>query len=155
MTTQKTPLLFEFFNEIGIINQLATARFAKVLAPHLNTSEFGVLNHLSRMGDGKTQTYLAKAFQVSKPSMTAILGKLSGKGFVLIKADPDDGRTKRVMLTDEGRDAWQTAVAHVAPLNDELKLAISNDDLAKMLPGLRQLRAVMDEARNSTDGIKS
>lgn len=155
MTTQKTPLLFEFFNEIGIINQLATARFAKVLAPHLNPSEFGVLNHLSRMGDNKTQTYLAKAFQVTKPSMTATLGKLSAKGFVLIKADPDDGRTKRVMLTDVGREAWQTAVASVAPLNDELRSALSHEDLARILPGLRQLRAFMDEARNNSDGIKS
>ena len=66
-------LIFTLFNEIGIIQQLSTARFSRVLAPDLNPSEFGVLNHFVRLGDGKTPTYLAKAFQMTKPSMTAIL----------------------------------------------------------------------------------
>ena len=66
-------VIFTLFNEIGIINQLSTARFARVLAPELNPSEFGVLNHFVRLGDGKSPSYLAKAIQVTKPSMTAIL----------------------------------------------------------------------------------
>ena len=40
--------IFTLFNEIGIINQLATSRFARVLAPDLNPSEFSVLNHCVR-----------------------------------------------------------------------------------------------------------
>ncbi len=146
-------VIFKLFNEIGIINQLSTSRFARSLAPDLNPSEFGVLNHFVRLGDGKSPTYLAKAFQMTKPSMTAILRNLERKGYVEIVGSDEDKRRKFVSITKAGREARATGVRAMAPLAETL---IQNQDvaqLAKILPTLQALREFLDAERNAVDGI--
>lgn len=146
-------IVFKVFNEIGIINQLSTSRFARVLAPALNPSEFGVLNHFVRMGDGKSPTYLARAFQMTKPSMTAILRNLERKGYVEIVGSEDDRRRKIVSITKSGRAARQAGVKAVAPLAEMLVKEIDIARLAKILPDLQALREVLDAERNAVDGL--
>ena len=146
-------LIFTLFNEIGIINQLSTSRFARVLAPDLNPSEFGVLNHFVRLGDGKTPTYLAKAFQMTKPSMTAILAKLERKGYVEIVGSQEDRRQKIVTLTEEGRAARSKGLQAMAPLAD---IVLESQDLSELqanLPNLQALREFLDAERNAVDGL--
>lgn len=145
--------VFSLLNEIGIINQLTTARFARVLAPHLNPSEFGVLNHFVRLGDGKSPTFLAKAFQMTKPSMTSLLRNLERKGYVEIKDSIDDRRRKFVYITKAGRAARQAGVKAMAPLG---KTILEQQDIAqleKILPTLQALREVLDAERNAVDGL--
>ncbi|MFN3212368.1 MAG: MarR family winged helix-turn-helix transcriptional regulator [Henriciella sp.] len=146
-------LIFALFNEIGIINQLSTARLARVLAPHLNPSEFGVLNHFARLGDGKTPSYLAKAFQMTKPSMTAILGKLERKGYVAIVGSKEDRRQKIVTLTEAGRAARNKGIQAMAPLASKVLESQDFSDLQAILPKLQALREFLDQERNVVDGI--
>lgn len=146
-------IVFTLFNEIGIINQLSTARFAKVLAPDLNPTEFGVLNHFVRLGDGKSPSYLAKAFQVTKPSMTAILGKLQRKGYVEIVGSEDDRRRKIVSITDSGRLARDRGIKAMAPLASILRSGQDMSALQKILPTLQALREFLDAERNAVDGL--
>jgi len=153
--TTPTPLetLFGFFIEIGIIDQLASAEFQRALAPDLGQSEFGVLNHFVRMGDGKTPSQLAKIFQVTKPSMTAIIGKLEQKGFVDVVASDADKRQKIINITTAGRTARQKGVAATAPLLQMLQDEFPVEDLATIRPVLERLRAYLDEKRNPVDGL--
>jgi len=151
--TESADLVFSFFNEIGIINQLSTTRFAKVLAPDLNPSEFGVLNHFVRVRDRSSPSRLAKAFQMTKPSMTAILGKLERKGYVEIVNSAEDRRRKIVSITPSGRDARHRGVKAMAPLAGILIEAHHVDALAKILPTLQALREFLDEERNAADGL--
>lgn len=146
-------VIFTLFNEIGIINQLSTARFARALAPELNPSEFGVLNHFVRLGDGKSPSYLAKAFQVTKPSMTAILAKLDRKGFVEIVGSADDRRRKIVTITTAGRHARNRGLKAMAPLAAMLEENQDVSKLAKILPTLQALREFLDAERNAVDGL--
>ena len=68
---------FELLNEIGIIQQLAVTEFNRRLPEGLHVSHFSVINHLCRLGDGRTPLEIARAFQVTKPTMTNTLAKLS------------------------------------------------------------------------------
>lgn len=145
--------VFTLFNEIGIINQLSTARFAKALAPDLNPSEFSVLNHFVRLGDGKSPSHLAKAFQVTKPSMTAILGKLQRKGYVEVVGSEEDRRRKIVTITDAGRTARDRGVKAMAPLAEILRQGQDVSELQKILPTLQALREFLDAERNAVDGF--
>jgi len=147
------PIIFQLFNEIGIISQLSTARFAKALAPDLNPSEFGVLNHFVRLGDGKSPTYLAKAFQMTKPSMTAILGKLQNKGYVSVIGSEDDRRRKIVTITQSGREARGRGIKAMAPLAEILREGHDVSELQKILPTLQALREFLDAERNAVDGL--
>ncbi|MEL6709022.1 MAG: MarR family winged helix-turn-helix transcriptional regulator [Pseudomonadota bacterium] len=141
------PISYRIFNEIGIIHQLATAAFKKVLPPPLNPSMFGVLNHFARLGDGKTPSYLADAFQVTRPAMTAILEKLSAAGFVRIERDSEDARGKRVWITPDGREARGQAVKATATLFADIEPALKDIDREALLTMLTHLRQTLDEAR--------
>ena len=108
-------LTFQFFNEIGIIHQLAVSMFNRRLPDGLHVSHFSVLNHLIRLGDGRTPLALASAFQVTKGTMTNTLGTLLKRGLVEIRPHQTDGRSKLVFLTDAGRTFHGEAVASLMP----------------------------------------
>ena len=72
--------VFGFFNEIGIVSQLASALFTRLIPLGLHLSHFIVLNHLARLGDGRTPLQIANALQVTKATMTHTLAVLGRHG---------------------------------------------------------------------------
>lgn len=142
------PPLFQLFNEIGIIDQLATAQLERLLPDGLRAPHFHVLNHLTRLGDGRTPVAIARAFQVTKGAMTNTLQRLEARSLIRIEPDPVDGRAKRVFLTDDGRRMRDRAVGRVAGFMADLAPVVSDDDLAVLLQHLMRLRMHLDRARD-------
>lgn len=140
-------LYFDLFNQIGIINQLGSSRFEKVLPHGLTQAQFTVLNHAVRMGDGWTPARLANAFQITKGTMTSTLQRLEAKGFIRIEPDPEDGRSKRVFLTEAGRAAREESIKGATHLWAQLPEGITPDEARNILPTLHKLRAFLDENR--------
>ena len=140
----RDPAIFAVLNEIGIIEQLARNRFDRAQADGLRLPHFTVLNHLVRLGDGRTPGAIARAFQVPKAAMTNTLQRLEERGFVRLEPDPADGRAKRVMLTEAGRARREAAVAGAAA---DLAEVAAGLELAALLPGLAALRTALDRAR--------
>ncbi len=144
----KQKEIFEFFNEIAIINQLATALFNQRLPNGLHLSHFSVINHLMRMGDGQTPLHISRAMQVTKATMTHTLGVLEKHKFIEIKENPKDGRSKLVFLTLNGTQFMQKAVGSLAPLFELLGRECDIDELQEILPTLSKLRQVLDDNRD-------
>ncbi len=140
----KDPAIFAVLNEIGIIEQLARNRFERAQPDGLRLPHFTVLNHLVRLGDGRTPGAIARAFQVPKAAMTNTLQRLEERGFVRLEPDPADGRAKRVMLTEAGRARREAAVALAAA---DLAPVAAGLGLEGLLPGLAALRVALDKAR--------
>ncbi len=150
--------LLQFFTEIGIINQLADAELRRALGGELGVSGYHLLTHFSRQSPaqqrkGESPSHLAKAFQMSKPSMTALVGKLAAKGFVTVKPDPKDARAKTVHITAKGRDAHAKAVKRLTPVFDAFLQKRSVKGLREIYPALQDLRLWLDEERNTRDGL--
>ena len=141
--------IFKFFNEVGIINQLSVAMLNNRLPEGLHVSHFSVLNHCVRLGDGKTPLALAKAFQVSKGTMTHTLSELSRRGFLRLAPNAEDGRSKLVFITDEGRAFQKRAIESLAPAIDKLGDQLDVEAMARMLPDLAVLRSVLDNNRDA------
>ena len=76
MNPEQIGPYFAFFNEVGIINQLTTTLLEEALPKGMIAPHFQVLNHLVRLGDGRTPLQMARAFQVPKTSMTHTLSGL-------------------------------------------------------------------------------
>lgn len=142
------PPLFALLTEIAIIEHLSRNRLERVLPDGLRASHFVVLNHLSRMGDGRSPARIARAVQVERPAMTNTLQKLEARGLVRLAPDPRDGRGKRVYLTEAGRAARASAVAAAEAAIAPIAAGITPVDIAAMLPPLRRLRAALDKARD-------
>jgi DNA-binding MarR family transcriptional regulator len=146
--TPDTATLFQFFNEVGIINQLATAMFEARLPPGFLVSQFAVLNHLIRVRDGRTPLDLARAFQVPKTTMTHTLAVLERHGLIRMAQNPDDGRSKCVWITDEGRAFREDAIAALVPDVAVIAAAFPVERIAAIIPALTTLRKVMDARRD-------
>ena len=143
------PAYFRLFNEIGIIGQLTRAMLEARLPPGFVSAQFSVLNHLVRVGEGSTPLALAQAFQVPKTSMTHSLAVLEQAGLIEMRANPRDGRSKLVFITDAGRAFRQQAIEALAPDMARVAAAFPPEAVARLLPDLEALRRFLDADRDS------
>ncbi|MEM7522271.1 MAG: MarR family transcriptional regulator [Pseudomonadota bacterium] len=141
-------VVFGFFNEIGIINQLSRAMFEARLPNGVTVAHFSVLNHLIRVRDGQTPMRLADAFQVPKTTMTHTLMGLEARALIDMRPNPDDGRSKRVWLTEAGREFRTDAIYLLAEDVQSMAEVIDFADLAAALPTLEAVRKYLDDARD-------
>lgn len=142
------PPLFAFFNEVAIIEQLARNRFEQVMPHGLTLPQFSVLNHFVRLGGEQSPLALARAFQVSKGTMTNTIQRLEAKSFISVRPDPRDGRGKIVTITDAGRSARDEAIAALGPLLAILEKTFTAEAFAAAVPFLSQVRAWLDRERD-------
>ena len=116
--SQSQQALFLLLNEIGIINQLSSARLERLL-PH----------------------------GLTVGTMTSTLQRLEAKGFISMRANPDDGRAKIVTLTEAGRRAREAALAATGPGLADLEAVLSSADVDALIPDLQKLRIWLDMHR--------
>jgi DNA-binding MarR family transcriptional regulator len=138
---------FGALNEIGIIAQLATTLFERVMPDGMTIAQFTVLNHFVRLGGRRRPSDLARAFQVTKATMTSTLAKLEAKGLIVVVDDETDARGRQVAITDAGRAMRETCIGTLGPPLSALKGEIGPESFAAMLPHLRQIRTVLDAMR--------
>lgn len=138
--------LFALLNEIGIIEQLARNRFERAQRDGLRLPQFTVLNHLVRLGDGRGPAQIARAFEVSKATMTNTLQRLEERGFIRLDPDPQDARGKRVMLTPAGRARREQAVRDISADLGPVAARMGGVP-GELLPALTALRQALDRAR--------
>ena len=139
---------FALLYEVGIINQIGTAFLEARLPSDLLVSHFGVVSHLIRVCDGATPIELARAFQVAKTTMTHTLAGLEKHGFVKMRPNPGDKRSKQVWLTPAGQQFRDEALTQMAPLFEALEERFSSRRVAAMLPDLAEFRSVVDRLRD-------
>lgn len=145
---EKNAILFRFFNEIGIIDQLGRTMFEARMPDGMGVPQFSVLNHLVRVKDGQTPLDLARAFQTPKTSMSHTLAVLQRAGLVSMAENPDDGRSKRVFITEAGREFRARAIGALAPDFEQLARDFDVDEIAGLLPRLEAIRAYLDARRD-------
>jgi DNA-binding MarR family transcriptional regulator len=138
---------FDLFNEIGIIAQLSRAVMERRMPDGLSLPHFSVLNHFVRLGDGKTPGELARAFQVPKNSMTNTLAGLERRGLIDVRPSETDARSRRIFLTDAGRDYREAAIAAIGPDIARLAATVSPAVIDELLPRLAEVRRALDENR--------
>ncbi|MEO0545150.1 MAG: MarR family transcriptional regulator [Pseudomonadota bacterium] len=148
MPDPNTRLYFELFNEIGIIAQLNRAALERHLTNGMVLPQFSVLNHLIRVQDGRTPLELANAFQVPKTTMTHTLSGLEKAGFIDVKANERDKRSKLIWITEEGRAFRDKSIASLGPEIAEISTAITPEQVQAALPFLKALREYLDAARD-------
>ncbi|EPJ50076.1 MAG: MarR family transcriptional regulator [Osedax symbiont Rs2] len=148
MDKQTLPLYFELFTEIGIIQQLSRALLEARLPEGFLQSHFSVLNHLTRVHDGRTPLQIARAFQLPKTTMTHTLSGLEKHGLIEMRPNPNDGRSKCVWLTEQGREFRQESIEKLGFAMSDLAQHIDPQKIEKILPTLKELRIYLDENRD-------
>jgi DNA-binding MarR family transcriptional regulator len=141
-------LLFRVFNEVGIIAQLSSTAFERVMPEGMTLAQFTILNHFVRLGGRRRPSDLARAFQVTRATMTSTLQRLEPKGLVRIVADDRDGRGRLVEITEAGRAMHADCIGRLSPVLDELVARIGRAPFAAALRPLAEIRTRLDSWRD-------
>jgi len=75
----------------------------------VTTQQLAILGALSRpqVENGITVGELAHFLKVSRQNLTGVLSRLQEHGYVRRSVDPDDSRSRRIHLTQEGLQMWR------------------------------------------------
>jgi len=112
----------------------------------LTRTEAGVLTTLS---DGtRTITELADAEAVAQPTMSRLVDRLAGRGFVSRQRESQDGRFVRVAITPKGATSLEATTDHVRallrhalrdlPESDLVALATAGDVIERIIEKLQR-----------------
>lgn len=145
--SSRHPVAFDFFLEVAVIDQLVSTEMERVLPEGLTMSSFSLLNHLVSKDGADSPARLARALQVTKGAVTALLKRLESRGLIALSPDPHDGRAKIVTLTAKGRQWRDEAVAALDPLLETFLQEFPEPDLAAALPLLRRVRIDLNRRR--------
>jgi DNA-binding MarR family transcriptional regulator len=139
--------LWQLFTTLGSLDQIGRTVAETALVPGLSLAQFALLNHLVRHGGEWSPVQLARAFQVTKQTMTSTLARLERQGYVRVRPDPADGRAKLVALTAEGTAVHSVCLARVGPAMAVALDVIPEGLVDLLLPKLVLLRDALDTAR--------
>ena len=86
----------------------------------ISPSQFNVLNLLRGRENGVTQMELSRELIMHRSNMTGLVDRLEKRGLVERRANPDDRRVWRVMLTDKGRILVRKILPEYFALSEEV-----------------------------------
>jgi len=141
-------MIFALFNEIGIIEQLSRAMFEARLPKGVLVSHFAVLNHLIRVADGRTPLELARAFQVPKTTLSHTLALLEQRGWIEMRPNPGDKRSKQVWITPDGRAFREEAIGLLSPEMSVMARAPEMQGVDALVARLSEIRQYLDARRD-------
>jgi len=118
------------------LTKLRTRAFAHV---GLATWEFDVLAALRRAGTELTATQLVTAGMIGSAAMTTRLDKLTDRGLVTRRPNPDDGRGILVAITTDGQSRVDAAMTELVRAEASALAGVSRTDQAKLASMLRLL----------------
>jgi DNA-binding MarR family transcriptional regulator len=118
----------------------------------LEAYEFDVLTALRRAGPPYELTpgQLVRETLVGSGTMTNRLDRLEARGLIGRRLDPEDGRARRIRLTDQGRDRADTAVADLLDRERQLLAGLSEPDRDRLAELLRTV--VVNFESRAADG---
>jgi DNA-binding MarR family transcriptional regulator len=99
--------------------------------------------HLTVAG-GVRITELARRLGVSKQAVQPLIAELEGLGIVMVDADPDDARARRVQLTPQGIAAFRHGTGVLISIEDEIRRAVGPSCVARLQRDLSRLRSVLE-----------
>lgn len=119
------------------------ASSAHVRSLGFTPAQFDIIATLGNTG-GMTFRDLGERTLITKGTLTGVVDRLAGRGFVLRCDHPSDGRATLVRLTTKGerafRDVFDPHLAFMQPAFE----ALSESDRASLLRRLRRLREALD-----------
>lgn len=135
----------QVFTEVGLIEHLRRESVSQHLPPGLGYSQFEMLRHFSRHGDGQTPAELARALIMTKGAITNTLQRLEAQGYVTVLGDASDRRRKRVRITAKGVAAHNQVMKDMRWKFDALRGSFTEAELRQVLPFLKGLREFLEE----------
>jgi len=125
-------------NDVARLLRVTYDRRVKALG--LTRSQWWVLTHLFR-ADGVTQSELAEALEIEKPTLGRLLDRLEAKGWVRREHDARDRRAWRVHLTKAVEPALHTMRNVAAELRRDALAGLSAQERERFVDTLLAIKS--------------
>ena len=106
------------------------------------------LVYLNRIGPDARQIDLAQAIGITQPTTARALNQLEAGGLIELAKDPDDKRSNRLTLTEEGKIQFEKIEVRLASLRKELFDGIADEEIETTLRVLGILSSRILERRS-------
>lgn len=137
----RTPAVVAWLRLVRIVHQVDRAASEHLRCWNMSAAQYDVIAHVGA-AEGITQQELADALLVTKGNVTQLLDRMEGCGWI---ERCQEGRTKRVYLTREGRKLFDEVVpAHEALIAEQFA-ALTLEEQTELLRLLRTLDRSLQE----------
>jgi DNA-binding MarR family transcriptional regulator len=140
---------FDVLSTPGHLISLAARGFVRLSEARLKPLGFGVgqtpVLVALRDGVADTQRDLARFAKIEQPSMAQMLARMERDGLIRRTPDADDGRGRRVALTDVAQARLPDACRALLEGNREALSGFSNEEAEQLVGLLKRLIANLDQ----------
>mgnify|MGYP001313732391 CR=1 FL=1 len=152
---QQTSDLARFFELVSGV-QVRTRRTieAGLRGRGLTYAQYTALAALDAR-NGMSQAELAQALDTDSTTAMVLRTSLEKKGYVDRVDDPDDGRVKRIVITDSGKTALHSAAPETRSFYSKASAVLSDPEVKRMLPALQRIHEFLGETSASKKEVAS
>lgn len=146
---------FDVLSTPGHLISLAARGLARLSEVHLKPHGFGV-GHIPvlialRDGVASTQTELARFAKVEQPPMAQMLARMERDGLIRRTTNPDDGRSRKIVLTKKAKASLPKAVDTLLQGNRRVLSGFSDAEAAQFIGHLQRVIENIDDMLTSRD----
>ena len=124
-----------------LVNHLArlfaAALQARIKPMGLSTGVFPIMLHLWQK-DGLTQRDLVDLVGVEQATMANTLARMERDGLIIRRPDPEDGRSRRIWLTERGSGLHEDATSAAMEENASVLAGLSDQESAQLVHLMRK-----------------
>lgn len=95
--------------------------------------------------NGTPATKIAPQLGLESRSLTRMLKAMEEKGWIYREKDQEDGRSVRVLLTEEGKRKREISRRSVKEFNQRVRAVVSDDKLHTFLEVIQAVNAVIED----------
>jgi DNA-binding MarR family transcriptional regulator len=111
----------------------------------LDASFLGVLQYPGPQGQRPSE--LADRLRMSKQALNYQLGELERLGYIERRPDPEDGRSRRIVLSQRGLDMARTIRGAVVEMEQEWQRQLGEEKFARLRELLVELNNLPESSR--------
>ena len=130
---------------IGDVSRMIRTVYDRRVEPlGLTRAQWRVMTRLNRL-ESCTQTELATALEVEKPTLGKLIERLEVKGWVDRRADPNDARSKRLYLTPAARPVLADMHKEAEDVVAGIFAGLDGEEAARLHAMLDHIKANLSE----------
>jgi DNA-binding MarR family transcriptional regulator len=151
MRSEGADRLFQLYRDCGRMHQLLTRCAEEALPGGLTMPQFELLDLIRQSDEPQLPMVLAERLQLTRGSITNLLQQLERKGLIDLAANPRDGRSKLVRLSQSGSDAHRQCLLTLFDLTTQILRQFSTDQMEPVIEFAGELAKWLEVWREPVD----
>jgi MarR family 2-MHQ and catechol resistance regulon transcriptional repressor len=143
----KRPGLLAWLHLVRTYNKIHHHAMDQLKCSNMSPARFDVLAQVS-VAPGISQQELSDRLLVTKGNICTLLDKMSAQGLVERRPDPEDRRSYRLYLTEEGQHLAETLIPSHEDFIQEHMSALSDQEQRTLLALLRDLDRSLERSED-------